>query len=444
MHIGCAKEIITPTRPMKLACADVFDKDFKYIHDDVYARCLVLDDGENKTVLMSMDLLFHDSILNDEVARYANEKYKVAESAVVMGYTHAHTAPASRGYNLNHHDDEYEKFLLSRVKSCLDRAMCSMFEGTLEYGMFDADFNVSRRGNVNGIFGNLPDFEYPRDREFWVMCARDMDGYIRSVVTNYACHPVFYPAQDSISGEFPARLCQLLDTKYYGCISLFFQSAGADVRPRPTVDEEKLGKPGSGWPWRQNLTFSDVSAFAQDMCSAVSGFVENGGCKKTLLSISSYAFEIELPVDGKPLEWFKQQAEEMKDHRDNPNREHAIHIANGGYEKLSDSLFLRASVIKLSNDLYIATLGGEPCFGVKKAVKKAFGDKAVCFIGYTDSSAYIVDDRVLAEGGYEPTCHLEYCLKGPFKTGIDERYTNAFCEAYKIVTKEKSNVYIQQ
>ena len=71
-------------------------------------------------------------------------------------------------------------------------------------------------------------------------------------------------------------------------------------------------------------------------------------------------------------------------------------------------------------------MGGEPCFGVKNAVKQAFGDKAVCFIGYTDSCAYIVSDRMIAEGGYEPNAYLEYCLKGPFQPGVDALYTGAF------------------
>lgn len=435
MRVGCSKEIITPTKPVKLACVGEFDTEFKHIHDDVYIRCLVLDDGKNKTVFMSMDLLFHDSILNDDIAKYANEKYKIAQSAVVVGYTHAHTAPAARGYNLNHHDEEYEEFLVSRAKSCLDRAMCSMFEGQLEYGRFDADFNVSRRGNVDGRFGNRPDFDYPRDSEFAVICIRDNSGDIRSIIANYACHPVFYPTKDSVSGEFPARLCQLLDTKYYGCVSMFLQSSGADVRPRPSVDMEKYEGKVPGWPWREDLTFADVSAFAEDMCRELSGFIENGGCLKKDVKLASHAFEIELPMDGKPLDYFKEKAEQMINVIDNPDREHAIFIANGGYAALPDSLFLRAAVIRLSDDLYMATLGGEPCFGVKNAVKKAFGKANVFFVGYTDACAYIVDDRVLSEGGYEPTCHLEYCLKGPFKPGLDARYTEAFTEAYKIVSK---------
>ena len=427
MRFGTGKDIITPLAPMNIACCGVFDRHFSKVHDDVYVRCLVLDDGNAKAVLMAFDLLFHDRLLNGAIAAYAQKTYDIDPAAVVVSYSHAHTAPAARGYNRDHHDDAYEALLLQRSKAALDRAMCSMEEGTLEYTHFDADFNISRRGNVDGVFGNIPDYTYPRDREFWVFCLRDLNDNIRSIVTNYACHPVFYPTRNGISAEFPGRLCQLLDTKYYGCTSLFFQSTAGDVRPRPTVDAKKMANGDVwSWPWRQDTDFNDVHAMAQAMCDAVSSVIACGDFKKAELSIASDAFAIELPMDGRPLSYFTEQMQEMENDRDNPNRVNAFYIAQGGYNSLADSLFLQCQTIRLTEDLYITTVGGEPCFGVKNAIKKAFGDKDVCFIGYTDACAYIVDDRVLAEGGYEPTCHLEYCLKGPFKPGLDKRYEEGF------------------
>lgn len=430
MRFGTAKCIITPYTPMYIACGGVFDQNFSKIHDDLYARCLVLDDGSKKAVLMSFDLLFHDRLLNDVIAAYAKEKYGIDPAAVTVAYTHAHTAAASRGYNLNHHNDAYEEFLEVQAKICLDRALCSMEEGTFEYGCFDADFNISRRGNKNGVFGNIPDFDYPRDREFWVFCLRDAEGNIGSIVTNYACHPVFYPTQDGISSEFPGRLCQLLDTKYYGCTSLFFQSAAGDVRPRTTVDTQALEQ--GKYQWRWDTTFGDLSEMAQGMCDAVSKLIDDGGCKKAPLSIAADGFTITLPMDGKPLSYFEEMMRKMERDADNPNRAHAFHIAQGGYDALADSLPLHCQIVRLTDKLYLVTVGGEPCFGVKNAVKKAFPeDKDICFMGYTDACAYIVDDRVLAEGGYEPTCHLEYCLKGPFQPGLDERYIQGFSESLK-------------
>ena len=132
MKFGIAKDIITPIAPMKLACAGGdMDKDFLTVHDDVFVRCLVLDDGKEKAVMMSFDLLFHDRELNRMLAEYAKEKYGVNPAAFVVSYIHAHTAPATRSYNPGAHNEEYEKFLLERSKDCLDRAMCVMFEGTV-------------------------------------------------------------------------------------------------------------------------------------------------------------------------------------------------------------------------------------------------------------------------------------------------------------------------
>lgn len=422
MRFGIAKDIITPVKPTRIACSGPFDKDYIAIHDDIYVRVLVLDDGNNKTVLIAYDLLFHDHSLNDTIAAYANEKYGIEKSAVIASYSHAHTTPAVKGYCPGAHDEQYEEFLVVRTKDCLDRALSVMYEGSIEYGTFDADFNISRRGVRNGEFANAPDENYKCDKEFFVLCVRDNDKNIRSVVTNYACHPVNYPAKQTVSAEYPGRLCQHLDMHYYGAMCMFFQSSGADVRPRPTVDPDELIP---GWPWK-SLSFTEVDNFAKDIAKSVINFVDSGKCKKTEAEFSSDEFELELPIDGKTLSDFKKMWKERENSPAGPERNHAYNIVNGGYNKLRDSLPLRCQTVKVSDDLYIAAMGGEPCYRVKCAVREAFSDKDFCFIGYTDACAYIVDDLVLSEGGYEPNSHLEYGLKGPFKPGLNKAYTDAF------------------
>lgn len=432
VKFGISKEVITPVKPVKLACAGGdFDKDFLAIHDDVYVRCLVMDDGKSKVVFVAYDLLFHDRSLNVAVEKYAKDKYGIEPGALVISYSHAHTTPATRGYNSATYDEEYEEFLLERSKSCLDRALCVMFEGTVEHASFNADYNISRRGNRDGKFGNIPDYNYERDSKFNVLCIRDVSGKVRSVIMNYACHPVFYPARRTVCGEFPARLCQYIDMKYYGCTSLFFQSAGGDVRPRATVDDDKEnGKFG----WKLDLGFEGVDAFAKCISDGVSSLIECGAFDKVELSLAAEAFEIELPMEPAPLEYFKEKNEFYGDDALNPNAVNASIMVNGGYDRLPDSLMLHCQAIRLSDNLFVATMGGEPCFGAEKAVLSAFGDKKVMFIGYTDSCAYVVDDKVLSEGGYEPTCHIEYCLKGPFKAGLNKLY----CEGFKAALRKIS------
>jgi hypothetical protein len=114
------------------------------------------------------------------------------------------------------------------------------------------------------------------------------------------------------------------------------------------------------------------------------------------------------------------------EHPGNANCTHVVNIINGGYDKLPDSLFVHCQLIRLSEELFIATVGGEPCYGIKRLVSGVLSSFKTVFIGYTDSCAYVVDDKILSEGGYEATCHLEYGLKGPFKCGIDSAFKKGF------------------
>lgn len=424
MRFGTAKELISPPFPTKLACAGQFDKDFLYVHDDIFVRCLVMGDGQSKCVLFSFDILFHDRSLNRALEAYAAENHGIDPAAVVIGSTHSHMAPATNRYNQGFVSPEYEVFLLDRAKCCLDRALCTMYEGTLEYQTFPAEFNVSRRGTVNGKFTNHPAPERPRDTEFSLLAVRDPAGNVRSVVMSYGCHPVFYPATDAISGEFPARVCQLLDAMYYGCTSLFFQSACGDVRPAPTVVDGKFAS---------SLPFSSVDAFAQEICRAVSQQVEHGG-ESLELSLAAEAFCLKLPMEPVSLEAFTKEWERIQHRPINPILVNAKYIAeDGGYEKLEKELPLYCQILRLSEDVYVATMGGEPTSGVKKAVKEAFNEKKVFFIGYTDDCAYLVSDQELAEGGYEPNSYLEYCLIGPLKPGLDDAYREGFAQALQRV-----------
>jgi hypothetical protein len=306
---------------------------------------------------------------------------------------------------------------------------CRMCMVENEWGSFDADYNISRRGKVNGRHSPddlIPDPDYPCDKEFSVLCVRDAQNRVRSVLMNYACHPVFYPAPRMLSGEFPARLCHYMDTAYYGCVSLFCQSACGDVRPRPTafLDDNQ------SYTFK-SLDFAAIDTFAADICRDVVSFIARGGCKKLPLTESwaSCAFTAELPLAPAPKAYFEEKAAFYKDAEPGIMKDNIDYIMRLGYDALPDTLLLHCQIVRLSANFYIAATGGEPCCGVKKAITAAFPDSTVLFIGYTDDCAYLVDDVLLEEGGYEPCSYLEYRMKGPLKSGVTALYTQAFAAA---------------
>ena len=434
MRFGTAKEIITPTKPVRLACCGDFERPFNAVHDDVYARALALEEAGEKIVLMTFDLLFHDRSLNDALEEYAQAVHGVRPGGLLIAYTHAHTAPAVKGYNPGAHDGEYEAFLLERARGCLDRALCAMVPGTLEWGCFEADYNISRRGFVDGRYTIAPNFHYEHDRQFSVLCVRDGEGRVRSVFMNYACHPVFYPGRDEgvLSGEFPARLCQYIDAEYEGCVSLFSQSAAGDVRPRPTAQPAE----GGGYKFRP-MDFAALDSFASGIARDVAAFIGGKNCAPVAaIPWACAAFRVDLPLVPAGEEYFRAMAEEYKDSVGplNPLKNNSEYISDGRYDELPEELPLHCQLIRLSDRHYIAAMGGEPCFGVKRAVLEALEGCRVIFVGYTDACAYLVDDTVLAEGGYEPESFLEYRLKGPLKPGVTALYTEAFADARAALT----------
>ncbi|MCL2752168.1 MAG: hypothetical protein FWE62_05375 [Firmicutes bacterium] len=415
MKFGLAKEIITPCFKTRIACSGEFDAHYQSVHDDLYVRMLVMDDGRNKTLLAAFDLLFHSPDLNDAVAAYARDAYGICPELCVTGYTHAHTAPAVRGYNPGAETEAYEFFLLERAKACLDKAMNSMSDGTLEYGSYCADFNISRRKKTDEGFRLAPASGRERDTETAVLAVKDSAGAVRGIVVCYACHPVFYPAKTILSAEFPGRVTALLDAKYYGSTSLYFQSAGGDVRPADTVVNGTFGPA---------FDFSAIDRFAAKIADSVSAFIDGEKTEPLPLCLRGAAGVIRLPVEPKPRAYFEAESARRKNGPD-PNARNAEILANE-YGTKESEVGLRTNLIRLGGNVCIAAMGGEPCFGVKRIVRDTLPDYRVIFIGYTDSCAYIVSDAERSEGGYEAECHLEYGHLGPFCPGTDSLYREAF------------------
>ena len=174
-----------------------------------------------------------------------------------------------------------------------------------------------------------------------------------------------------------------------------------------------------------------MEKFGKDLSLLVQSVLESGKMKRGEPVFSAVQFAIPLEMYGRSLEDFQKLWERWKDDYYGPNRTNAYLISHGGYDSLSDVLTLTCQIIRVDERLFIATMGGEPCYNVKKIVQQVFEGKELCFVGYTDACAYIVDDVMIEEGGYEPTSSLEYGLKGNFKPGISQRIREGFEAALK-------------
>lgn len=420
MRFGVAKEIITPDHPMcMIGYAEYYEKHYQAVHDDLYVRCMVLDAGNTNAVILAYDLLFHDLTLTDEVRKYAAQAFGVDPSAVILSYTHTHYGVAVKGYASELAEAEYESFLLEQTKRCIRKAFLNTFEGSFSYGVVRADENINRRKLIDGEYIMAPNLEGEADKDLSVLLIKDTKDHVRIVVTNYSCHPNVLRDVMELSGEYPGRLCQLLEAEFYGAQAIFLQGCGADSRARVTAEYDHFVR-------RSN---ADVDDMAKSMASKVIRAARRSDVfLPRALNLRTASFVVPCPLDIMPKSFYEA------DYNTNPFAalKACAKFVIDNYEQLPAECMLHGGVWQLAEDLLLIYLGGEICYPTKQMLQRAFPDKKILFLGYTDSTAYVPSDKIISEGGYEHEGSIvEYRLKGTFAPGIDQRIIAAIHQAMR-------------
>ena len=446
MKFAVARDIITPAVKTYMAgCSSLNGKQFVGVHDDLYVKTLLLNDGQQSIVLVTYDLLMHDYALREAIADYVKSRYGIDGQSLIVSYTHSHAGPAIGGYDPGCASPEYEAFLLERTKSCLDRTFVNLAAGTVSFGWVEGDWNISRRNIVAGRMELAPNLSGKKDRRLNILRLSGLDGACRVLLLNFACHPLSMGETLWLSSEYPGRLCQLLESEFYGCTTLFFQGAGANAHPMISA--------GANNDWKRG-TFEAADAMAQSMVLSVRNALFLGKLRPVTLDLSARQFVIELETEEYPKEFFQRVADSPtlptvtpEEARGVLGRLRLLHMPPNNtsarnaarwvlehYDSVGSTIRVHAGIVRLSSDLFMGWMCGEVCYEVKREIERVFSGKDLMFIGYGDGIAYIPDDNLLDEGGYEVDGSVvEFCLKGRLKRGITDKVRAAFADNLKSV-----------
>ncbi|HOJ10404.1 MAG TPA: neutral/alkaline non-lysosomal ceramidase N-terminal domain-containing protein [Clostridiales bacterium] len=436
---GVAKDIVTPcVETTMLGFGTVFGKSFTGIHDDLYVKCLLLKDGKQILVLLSLDLCFHDDSLPISIGEYLSEKYQIPYNNLLISYTHTHFGPCLKGYDFIFHSPEYESFLLQRIKDCINRAFLNIYEGTIEYTSILGEWNISRRLKVDDVMQRaiLPNPDGECDKNMYLLKLTDKSGNVKVIAINFACHPSNLDSYRILSSEYPGRLCHLIEANNYGCTAVFFQGFGGDSKL-------KIGAKSSKF---HPISYEDCNEVASSMALKIQSSLINKKWEVIQPSLSSRMFQIKIPLEVYPLSFFEKELQNFSDNSKVPFDKNMVkdYESNGSllmwsnaeyvvnnYDRLHDYLILNCGIIRIGKGHYIFTIGGEPSYDVKKVLQELLPEANVLYFGYNDAIAYVPSDKMLEEGGYEAGdgSVTEYRMKGKFKKGIDNYFLEGFRNA---------------
>lgn len=218
--------------------------------DPLYARILVLEVGDKRIGLVTLDLgrAFGPASLNQ--LRAAARRDGI--NCLLVAASHTHSGPVVQ--------DEYrdgipawERKALSRIEDALRSASGNLIDARIEAGYGTAyighnRLKVNDDGTVSWFEVNQTQIPTaPVDPTVSILRIDKADRRPMAVLVNYACHPVvFGPDNLRYSADFPGVVTRVVEGAFNGdAIAFFLQGASGDINPYyavTPVKEDAVGR----------------------------------------------------------------------------------------------------------------------------------------------------------------------------------------------------------
>lgn len=130
---GAATSNITPWLGVSIA-GHMNDRKATHIHDELHARCLVLDDGATKIAFAVVD----SCMIPREIVQNAKEKIQqstgIAPDHVLISATHTHSAATAAPCFQSDPDPEYQRYLTAKIADGVQRAVTNLAPAKIAWG----------------------------------------------------------------------------------------------------------------------------------------------------------------------------------------------------------------------------------------------------------------------------------------------------------------------
>ncbi|MDT8302920.1 MAG: neutral/alkaline non-lysosomal ceramidase N-terminal domain-containing protein, partial [Sedimentisphaerales bacterium] len=197
-----------------------------HVHDELYAKCLVLDDGKTQLVFVVCDNLGISREVYDKAKQIINEKTSIPTENMMMSATHTHSSITARGTKRLRQDNElsrYQQFLVSRISDGVRRAANNLKPARIGWGsaqeptqVFNRRYFMKPGVPVPNPFGgedkvvmnpgrgnpNILKAAGPTDPQIAFLSIKSMDGRPVALLANYSLHYVGNAQRGVISADY--------------------------------------------------------------------------------------------------------------------------------------------------------------------------------------------------------------------------------------------------
>ena len=419
MKAGFGKVCINP--PYGAPIVGYYEQRFvKGIHDDLFARATAFDDGENKAVIIAVDVCLLAQKYYEECKKLISEATGINKEAIFITCSHTHTGPVL-GKDFasdNCSSPAYDEMFVASIRDAAVYAVNDLKEAKIETASSQAK-NISfirryrmKDGGVQTNPGvNNPNIDHalgtPNETVKVVKIVRENADDI--VMVNFGTHP------DSVGGEYISAdymgyVCDIMEQAVPGTKCMFLLGCQGDVNHvnvAPTKGEAAISK----------IDFDGVprsNAHAEHMGRIIAG---------AALSVYSITSEVKADKISFVFDKVVLPSHQQNDRIEEAKKIHDLYVAGRANElpfkemELTTAVAEARRIINLQNgpesfdfflsaikvgDLVFAGIGGEPFTEIGNRICEGspYAETILCCLT-NSAGGYIPTRQAYSEGGYE-------------------------------------------
>ncbi len=206
-----------------------------HIHDELRAKCLVLDDGATKLVFVVVDIIGMNRDLTDEAKRLIRKETGISPGNVLISAIHTHSATSVQGegskrrqYSEGQPFDDYQKFVIRRIADVTRIAINNLQPAKIGWGVgkvpqhvFNRRWRMKPGTPMPNPFGgqdqvvmnpgvrnpNLLEPAGPTDPGVSFISLQTPEGKPVALLANYSLHYVGGVPRNHISADYFGVFC---------------------------------------------------------------------------------------------------------------------------------------------------------------------------------------------------------------------------------------------
>lgn len=293
LMVGAATSNITPWLDDGLVGNFGTPPPAKYVHDELYTKCFVFDDGATRLALVVCDNIYISREVLDEAKRQVTEATELPADRILISCTHTHSSVSARWPNPLQPEKEfteYQRFVAHRICDGVRCAIHNLQPARVAWGTVDLPGQVHcRRWLVKpGVelfnpFGEPDQAKMnprnpddllkpagPTDPQIAFLAIETLDGRPLGLLANYSLHYVGGTGRSNISADYFGVFCDRVQ-----------QLLGAERQDPPFVAAMSNGTSGNinnidfTRPRPRRDLYEQIRVVANECAEAVCGQYDN-------------------------------------------------------------------------------------------------------------------------------------------------------------------------